>query len=80
MPIPGGTSCCLGSELPFSGLTEIKAPKAALLSPGPALAALPAAHTPLHAVAAAPHGSERSEGLGPGTKALAPGPGRRGNS
>lgn len=75
---PRGHIMLSGLRAPFSGLAEIKAPKASLLSPGPALAALPAAHTPLHAVAAAPHGSERSEGLGPGTKALAPGPGGRG--
>lgn len=57
VPIPGGTLCHLGSECPFSGLTEIKprarTPKVGLLSPGPALAVLPPAQEPLHAAAAA---------------------------
>lgn len=37
MPDSGAMSSSLGSEHPFSGLTEMKAPKAALLCPGPAL-------------------------------------------
>ena len=57
-PIPGGMSCCLGSERPLSGLTEIKpracTPKVAVLSPGPALADLPPAQEALHAAATAP--------------------------
>lgn len=58
VPVPGDTLCHLGSERPFSGLTEIKprarAPKVGLLSPGPALAVIPPAQEPLHAAAAAP--------------------------
>lgn len=75
---PRGLVTLSGLRAPI--LTEMKAPKASLLSPGPALAALPAAQTPFHAMAAAPRGSESFERLRPGTKALALGTGRRGNS